>query len=246
MLAEAFDFGEDVGGWTPVWDSNPGGPFGSVNAGDPSLYVGGGGINAAFGRSLKFPKSYTALHRAAFQLARLNINSDDTLDTSQLLEVPEPTKYCSSVSRCFARVAPELSTDNDPTGLVIIDVLCASDRPLHYNNFAMIYVVGPQGRGFTASQFLKSVELTGANTMIALNQYNASIVDTDKLQTVRMCLVSGGVFKHRSTTKDDVAEALIRGMAKHWNHRLSPRINFAWDQNAFQNAMKKSAPSVLI
>eukprot|EP01055_Gregarina_sp_Pseudo9_P001802 Gregarina_sp_Pseudo_9__1801@NODE_2223_length_1088_cov_16_958055_g2047_i0_p1_GENE_NODE_2223_length_1088_cov_16_958055_g2047_i0NODE_2223_length_1088_cov_16_958055_g2047_i0_p1_ORF_typecomplete_len242_score15_84GARS_N/PF02844_15/0_41GARS_N/PF02844_15/1_8e03_NODE_2223_length_1088_cov_16_958055_g2047_i03041029 len=235
---EAFQFGANVGGWTPIWDATPSKSFASVNAGDPGLYVGGGGVNAAFGKSLKSASSYTTLHQAAINLGADCISEQCKIETTQFNEVQQPSQYCASIAKCFVRLVPELVTpQNYTTGAVIIDVFEPKSCPLHQNNKAMVYVVGPQGRNKTAGQFLSAVELTASNFILALNEYNSK---QPRLDVVRMCLVSGGVFKHKSTSKDDVGVAIVQGIAKYWKPQISPLIEFAWDQDAFQHAMSKT------
>lgn len=239
LSAEAYSFAPNKGGWSLIWDEEPEVAMGSVNAGDPALYVGGGGVNAAFARSLDCPGAYAALHKAAIGLALKELTRESRLETVDLHRLQQPTEFCASIEECYVRLVPELAEEGSfTTGAVFIDVFRPVSRPLHPNNKAMIYVVGPQGRGRTRESFLEAVELTARNFMLAVNSYNSKACDS-RLELVRMCLISGGIFKHKSTTKDDVALAIVRGILKHWRPTVSPRIDFAWDQNAFQNAVGK-------
>eukprot|EP01057_Protomagalhaensia_wolfi_P000922 Protomagalhaensia_wolfi_Nauph_80__921@NODE_152_length_3403_cov_117_267241_g113_i0_p3_GENE_NODE_152_length_3403_cov_117_267241_g113_i0NODE_152_length_3403_cov_117_267241_g113_i0_p3_ORF_typecomplete_len187_score22_03_NODE_152_length_3403_cov_117_267241_g113_i015172077 len=169
---EAYQFARNAGGYTPVWDSTPSCSFGSVNAGDPGLYVGGGGVNAAFGASLKDHNSFQQLHEQALSIARSNSgNGDGTCLTSKLLCVPNASALCKSVTKCYVRVPPEMLSDS-PTGICIIDLLEPEHRPLHANNAAMVYIVGPRGKNGPAGDFLNQVKLTAKNMLLAVNEFN--------------------------------------------------------------------------
>eukprot|EP01056_Protomagalhaensia_sp_Gyna25_P006035 Protomagalhaensia_sp_Gyna_25__6034@NODE_952_length_2358_cov_115_015524_g757_i0_p2_GENE_NODE_952_length_2358_cov_115_015524_g757_i0NODE_952_length_2358_cov_115_015524_g757_i0_p2_ORF_typecomplete_len244_score26_75_NODE_952_length_2358_cov_115_015524_g757_i010541785 len=236
---EGYQFARNAGGYTPVWDPSPRCSFGSVNAGDPGLYVGGGGVNGAFGASLKYHTSFQQLHEHALNIARSDTGSSDgTCLTSRFLCVPDASTLCKSVSKCYVRVIPELMSDS-PTGICIIHLLDPQHRPLHVNNAAMVYVVGPRGKHGPASDFLTQVKLTAKNMLAAVNEFNR-LNPQDALKLLRVCLISGGIFRHKKVSKDQVAQAVIAGLADTWDASHSPKLDFAWDQSAFQNAMHQN------
>eukprot|EP01053_Blabericola_migrator_P007706 Blabericola_migrator_1__7705@NODE_3931_length_1420_cov_121_954915_g2432_i0_p1_GENE_NODE_3931_length_1420_cov_121_954915_g2432_i0NODE_3931_length_1420_cov_121_954915_g2432_i0_p1_ORF_typecomplete_len228_score45_68NMT/PF01233_19/0_11_NODE_3931_length_1420_cov_121_954915_g2432_i0158841 len=220
-------FGRDAGGYTPVWDANPPGRFASVNAGDPGLYVGGGGVNLAFARSFGNSTFFEALHGKAVEAA----GTDGKLHK---VEIPQELK--SKVLHCFVKAVPSLGS---VTGICIIDVLAPGLRPLSDKNVAMVYVVGPRGKTFKANEFLHAVEVTAANMMQAVNEYNNLVPDLS-IQFMRVCLVSGGIFKHKDVTKEEVAGAIIKGLSDNYTEGVSCKIDFAYDQDAFRRAMTQS------
>lgn len=77
-----------------------------------------------------------------------------------------------------------------------------------------VYVVGPNGANYDVDGFLESVHKLGDNLVTALCDYNgmAKRETAKKLPRVtlcRLCLVSGGVYKHKDVTKLDVAKSLL-------------------------------------
>jgi hypothetical protein len=124
-------------------------------------------------------------------------------------------------------------------GDIFIDIL--KTKP--YNNEtnkAMIYCVGPKGIKSTADNFKNAVYIVGKNIANAIYLYNNKI-DTEKIDYVRICLISGGSFKHKNVSHIEVAECLIKGINEVNVNRQVKNIvyNFAYDNDAFRQAFDK-------
>ena len=120
-------------------------------------------------------------------------------------------------------------------GDVFIDIL----KTVPYNNEAnkaMIYCVGPRG-GSTADNFKNAVYIVGKNIANAIYHYNNK-KDTENIDYVRICLISGGGFKHEDVSRIEVAECLIKGIHDVNVNRQVKNIvyNFAFDNDAFKQA----------
>ena len=133
-------------------------------------------------------------------------------------------------------------SDNLYPGDIFIDVL---KTPPYNNeaNKAMIYCVGPKGRRSSADNFKEAVYIVGKNIANAIFHYNNKI-DTEKIDYVRICLISGGGFKHDSVSHIEVAECIIKGI--HEAHKVREVnvnkhaenivYNFAYDNDEFKQA----------
>jgi hypothetical protein len=124
-------------------------------------------------------------------------------------------------------------------GDVFIDIL----KNAPYNNGAnkaMIYCVGPKGIKNTADNFKNAVYIIGKNIANAIYHYNNK-TDTEKIDYVRICLISGGSFKHDNVSHIEVAECLIKGIHEVNINRPVKNLvyNFAYDNDAFRQAFDK-------
>jgi hypothetical protein len=134
-------------------------------------------------------------------------------------------------------------------GDIFIDIL----KKAPYNNEAnkaMIYCVGPKGlRGLngikgkhasTAEDFKEAVYIVGKNIANAIYLYNINnnTPDTEKIDYVRICLISGGSFKHEGVSHIEVAESLIKGIHEVNVMKKITNVvyNFAYDNDAFKKA----------
>jgi hypothetical protein len=130
-------------------------------------------------------------------------------------------------------------SDNLYPGDIFIDIL--KTKP--YNNEtnkAMIYCVGPKGRRSTADNFKEAVYVVGKNIATAIYHYNNKI-DTEKIDYVRICLISGGGFKHDSVSHIEVAECIIKGIHEAHKANINSQTenvvyNFAYDNDVFRQA----------
>lgn len=123
-------------------------------------------------------------------------------------------------------------------GDIFIDILKTTPYKNEANK-AMIYCVGPNG-GSTADNFKNAVYIVGKNIANAIYLYNnkADAVDTLKIDYVRICLISGGSFKHENVSRIEVAECLIKGIHEvNVNRQVKNLVyNFAYDNDAFRQA----------
>jgi hypothetical protein len=97
-------------------------------------------------------------------------------------------------------------------GDVFIDIL--KSPPYAYGpNKAMIYCTGPSANNYKSDEeaFCKAVEIVGKNIANAIYHYNNNKKDTESIDYVRICLISGGSFGG-SYDKVKIAEALINGI----------------------------------
>ena len=122
-------------------------------------------------------------------------------------------------------------------GDVFIDILKTSP----YNNEAnkaMLYCVGPRGES-TADDFKNAVYIVGKNIANAVYHYNNK-KDTENIDYVRICLISGGGFKHEGVNRIEVAECLIKGIQEvNVNRQVNDIVyNFAYDNDVFKKAFE--------
>ena len=124
-------------------------------------------------------------------------------------------------------------------GDVFIDIL--KYPPYDYSvNKAMIYCTGPSAYNKDGDMtFFRAVEIVGMNIANAITEYN-KIIDIEKIDYARICLISGGQFAG-GNKKDDIAEALIKGIHSVNKEKSVQDIvyNFAYDEDAFQKAFNK-------
>lgn len=120
-------------------------------------------------------------------------------------------------------------------GDVFIDILKTSPCNNEANK-VMIYCVGPRGES-TADDFKNAVYIVGKNIANAIYYYNNK-KDTENIDYVRICLISGGGFKHVSVSGIEVAECLIKGIQEVNVNKQVKKIvyNFAYDNDVFKKA----------
>jgi hypothetical protein len=81
------------------------------------------------------------------------------------------------------------------------------------------------------------VYIVGKNIANAIYHFNNKI-DTEKIDFVRICLISGGSFKHYNVSNIEVAECIIKGIHEANVNRQVKNVvyNFAYDNDAFRQA----------
>ena len=89
--------------------------------------------------------------------------------------------------------------------------------------------------------------------MTAVNLHNSNKDGkVTRIETLRVCLISGGLFRHRQVAKLDVAVALVKGISEGFrcvclflsccdclttpSPSISPHLNFAYDEGVFEQA----------
>jgi len=258
MDEDAFIFCPKPSTFTPLYEPSDSASytarFGSVNAGSFELYVGGGAINLGFARILHkvgHPvDDYEFMHKELYKKVKEQPQTFRSERGWKLAEWPadppdappaDPPKRLphgvASTSVLLSTLPSNFEAMGHLAGTVFVDVFEADMRPeANPNNRAMVYVVGPEGSLAKDSvDFLSACEYTGANIARALTEHNAAH-KSDTLEMVRMCLVSGGVFRHPETSKEDVAKAFIKGMSQEVEVGKTPKIEFAYDEDVFQIA----------
>eukprot|EP00931_Biecheleriopsis_adriatica_P004363 TRINITY_DN106045_c0_g1_i1.p1 TRINITY_DN106045_c0_g1~~TRINITY_DN106045_c0_g1_i1.p1 ORF type:complete len:333 (-),score=73.06 TRINITY_DN106045_c0_g1_i1:81-1079(-) len=135
-------------------------------------------------------------------------------------------------------------------GSIVLDIFTDESRPFHPQNVAMLYVVGPKGEGCTgprnadsgplydADRFLKAVELLAAQSIETVVEYNDIRGDLPAVEEVRWCLVSGGVYRHSSVSKLEVARATLEGMTS-VRGADGLVVTFCYDEDCFKEAFQK-------
>ncbi|KAH0488032.1 MAG: uncharacterized protein KVP18_000535 [Porospora cf. gigantea A] len=167
----------------------------NVNAGDGRLYVGGGGINKAFKLALEShqPVSrYSKLHKDALSLACQD-------SAGFVVNVAS-----SAPAVCFSAHVPLDFKTN--AGFCCLSVFERREEPF----YAMLYVVGPRGAGLSGEKFRQQVHDTASNMARLVDAHNE--VSPYKVDHVRLCLVSGGVYRHPAVSKATVASQLLTGI----------------------------------
>lgn len=207
-------------------------------------------------------EDYQTLHEVMLRGSRERgstlVSAKDLQGLTQMLRsVRLATCYCRA-----GEVLPEEGAGGSPTdvarfggaiGSVFVDVFEEKSRPLHEKNVAMLYVVGPKGEGcagpkregtgplFDRAAFIAGVEKLATNALELVAAYNDRQRDAPAdqrfplIEEIRWCLVSGGVYRHESATKLDVARATIRGM-KAASGTAGLAVTFTYDENVFQLA----------
>jgi len=235
------------GSFSSLFEKNPKHRTVTVNAGNKEkLWVGGSGINGAFAKLLETRKQdvsrYSLVHRQAFNRA-----SERKMGQKVIFYNVNSYNYVKTV----AAFAPNLDRT---TGFICLDSFRSRYRIHDHKNVGMLYVVGPKGKDYQSKKgFLKELERIGANLLDVVQthnlEFNISTKSVDKLdpekwelsennltvEEVRICLVSGGIYRHEEATKVEVAKALLRGLLSNHNGK-TPRMTFMYDENAFERA----------
>lgn len=182
------------------------GRYASVNAGNSSVFfVGGGGLNAAFAKTVAQPGSYQNLQTALY-------NSATSTYSWQHYAPPAPVQFA------MVRRPGGGGTFFDYEGTIFIDVFQPGTTPAgNPDNYAMIYVCPPAGFNYAGpAQFLANVEATAVNLVDAIRHYNEQLVPTVSglgvIEVVRVFLFSSGIFRQANTTVAEVAQAVCSGL----------------------------------
>lgn len=233
-------------GPTPLYDERAEEYTCSLNAGDNGLYIGGEGINRAFADLLTSTNhsvdKYEALFKELLEKA-VKENGEKTDEEVKATIFDNVDKQYHDVKFALCRIRNSLKKGNDYTVGSVFIVIFKKGFPFKNDrNMGMVYIVGPKGKNFgSAEEFLEAVEDTAENLMTALCDYNGhvkreAVRKNYKMNICRICLFSGGIFRHPNANKFSVAKAILSGLAKGYRHGASPRLNFAYDEDAFKEA----------
>lgn len=238
------------GGFSAIYDENPTEYFCSLNAGDASLYVGGEGINRAFAEMLSSSGQTVDKYESLFKellTKAVKENGEKTDDEVKASFMENIEKAYPDVKLALCRIRTNMKKGNDySTGAVFIVTFKKHFPHKKEKNMGMVYVVGPRGKSYSsASAFLEAVQETAENVMTALCDYNGFVKREEvrqhyRMNVCRICLFSGGIYKHSGVSKLDLAKAILNGLAKGYRHGPSPRLNFAYDEDAFKEAWIKT------
>ncbi len=201
--------------YTPIYDENPKGIFGSVNAGDTNLYVGGGTINGAFGQLLSSVQEI-GKYQGYHEKIRGN-NIPLIYDPNHLLTFLKNTSYNEDV---------------------FIHEFADNKCPKNKLNKFMIYIVPPNGKDEkylnNSEKFLEDVGKITYNMMALIDKNEFS----RKIKILRICLFSGMAYKHNDVEAEDVAKTIIENITIYiTTFGTSLKIiEFAYGENKFINA----------
>mmetsp|Transcript_26161 Transcript_26161/g.62420 ORF Transcript_26161/g.62420 Transcript_26161/m.62420 type:complete len:347 (+) Transcript_26161:6-1046(+) len=251
LPADKVTFLEKIGAFTPLYEpaapestaAAPQGTFASVNAGAFALYIGGAAINAGFARALKSAghdiDAYESFHSALYKAAE-DAGATGLQHWSNEAEPPlEPLpKGLQSSAVLLSELPDRFIRQGSRAGTVFVDVFAEGFEPLdNAGNRAMVYVVGPEGsQAEDAGDFERGCEVAGENLLRAVSLHNKGQEGSKRIDIVRMCLVSGGLFRHSDLSKVEVAGAFIRGMSRGFSPQDSPHVQFAFDEDSFKLA----------
>lgn len=237
-------------GFTAIYEKAPAANFASTNAGDLKLYVGGGAINLAFEKALQKAGQDTSKYEAIHQ--KLLVLAAATPGQCVLLEGSDLGALGDDVLAACARV-PEGGVDLErPEGFAAVTLFREGKRPEHERNVGMCYVVGPLGatqrcgseESMPKEEFLRRAERAAEGALLAASELNRRPGAWPKVDLLRMCLVSGGVYLHPKASKTEVAEALLKGLLRaHDSGPHAPRVELAYAEDVFAQAFHRLADS---
>jgi len=124
-----------------------------------------------------------------------------------------------------------------PVGFVALSVFQGGKQPHCDENAAMLYAVGPNawdGRLSTA-EFLSLVSSVGRSIAATLHGFNAKCLRSKRIHVCRVRLL-GGESRPLSTSKVDVAVALLIGLLCSHDSPGIPFYEFACDADSFRQA----------
>jgi len=232
-------------GFTPVYEAGPTQNVVSMNAGDLKLYVGGGSINLAFAEALSGASqrtdSYTPHHQELFRRAAKQPGECICWDGEK--ENPN-----GDLLAACARVPPGDFVPARPDGFVAVSIFKKNKRPHNEKNIGMCYIVGPMGatkrkgaeEAMSRDAFISRVQRTAENAMMVATHLNtASKSHWPVAEIMRVCLFSGGVYKHPDVSTDEVAEMILRGLLQQYKEGSSPTLELAPAGGAFSKASRK-------
>ncbi len=217
--------------------------MGSVNAGTSysgSLFeVGQEGMTGAFYGILSaqqgfvgrhpYQKVHKYLHRIAGekQTAIMDTTEPDSPEKFAMVNKPDPSSACI-----------------DFDGIVFIDVFKNDLHPYQVeSNYAMIYVVPPMGDLYsTPTDFLHAVEATAENIVRTVMLYNQQYTGAkspnslhlEKINTIRVCLFSGGYFNTWHLSHDQLATYIYQGIASELHSKNTSIQCIQFENNLYE------------
>ncbi len=198
-----------------------GGNLATIDAGDNGLYVGGGGINLAFGALIGSPDA--GLIGSAHATALANARKGTLVTTG--FGAGQPVTLISVVL-----AASDPGSGYCRAETVFLDIFAAGHEPKgEPSNVALVYAVPPCGAmppdttrppNFTSdADFLAAVKSTAVNCVRAVADYNANIVaaypalNLKPVDVLRTCLFSAAIFARPGVGADAVAHAIFDGFS---------------------------------
>ena len=197
-------------GFAPIfYDKKPGpGNMLSVNAGNSNgFWLGGGGINLGFSLALQQVQ---------------NISAYETRHKNLLQQVqgggPDFKVYTDENPTAFSLVygKPLTSAPGYFDGLCFVDIFGKGHHPHGItNNIGMVYVAPPKGDNYDhETGFLDAIKKTAENMVKALSRYNSIAAQhgVPKVNILRLCLYSSGIYNSFRVSSDKIALAIFTGL----------------------------------
>jgi hypothetical protein len=217
--------------------------MGSVNAGTSysgSLFeVGQDGMIGAFYGILSAQQSFVGRH--PYQKVHKYLHRIVGENESATLDAPEadsPVQF-SLIQKPAADAA---CVDYD--GIVFVDVFKDHLRPYEVAaNYAMIYVVPPMGDLYSSpNEFLNAIEATAENIIRAVMNYNQNYtgakspngLELKTINTIRVCLFSGGYFNTFHVTHNQIASYIYHGLASGLHSRNTSIRRIQFENNYYE------------
>ncbi|MFT6054257.1 MAG: hypothetical protein ACJAS3_002238 [Roseivirga sp.] len=214
----------------------------SVNAGTSysgSLFeVGQEGMTGAFYGILSAQQNFVGRHpyqKVHKLLHRLSGNKDIfTLDD---FDYESPMQF-SLISK-----PSDHSSCIDYDGIVFIDIFKEELRPNQIAaNYAMIYVVPPLGDLYSSqNDFLRAIEATAENIIKAVMTYNKNYTKENSpngrnlklINTIRVCLFSGGYFNTFQLNPDRIASYIYQGIVNELHSKETSITTIQFENNYY-------------
>ena len=214
----------------------------SVNAGTSysgSLFeVGQQGMTGAFYGILSVQQNFIGRHpyqKIHKHLHRISTDSDSAFLASFEHDMPVQFAMIQKPSVQSACI--------DFDGIVFINVFKEDLRPYQIDsNYAMIYVVPPMGNLYpTPNDFLHAVEATAENIIRAVMKYNQNYTGSKSpsgltlkpIDTIRVCLFSGGYFNTYELSHDQLATYIYHGIANELHSQDTRITNIQFENNYY-------------
>lgn len=242
QLLGQFKFMKDPGPnmFTRIYDENQSKNFVSVNAGSDGLFVGGAGINERFKSILtKYGQQdtdkYTEYHKHIMNIGNnvvKKVNDQLTDLMPGFIKMPDFIKTTYLIKNT---TIPGDDVNSDGGRLVILHIFKEEIgpykkgfRPYNNHNIGMLYVVAPSTNN---AQFLDHIKVTAKNINKVIKTYNDDEKNAEKIQTIRVCLFGGAIYKPDHVTKESVANSILSGLGDEINKDVI--YEFAYDENVF-------------
>lgn len=235
--------GKKADRFVPPYDKNEDKTTGNINAGDVSLYIGGGTLNGAFADEIinmyKEYKEYSWLSKNSKKLHSIIYRDAEEHHIKKYDHTNELyNKLNNKLDNLFKETWILKSNYGHHMGTVFLHLF--DDEYFPYNNDknkVMIYVVPPRIDDKSIKNYKElfdSVKYTSSNIAKLINEYNNyHFNDINKLDKIRISLFSGGSYLDDDDMKIHIAENIILGICESIQQRII--IEFSPDSDDNDN-----------
>ena len=176
----------------------------STDAGNSdSLYVGGGGINGAFGKALSNQITSLYEHRHLALVEKCGSKLTDF------------EKYSDDDPMMLSLIFNNrVKGDDSYEGIVFVDIFADQYCPNgNEQNIAMLYVAPPYGPNYENEEdFIVAISETAKNISNALISYNEMVkshTDLSIIEAIRLCTYSSGIYNRSPKVGVDIISTSI-------------------------------------